>query len=185
MPAQVNYVGLGADLKKRLCFSWFFPCDHPLFTDGLSVGQGACAGRRLRAFVRYTRNAGTLAFVSYRDPNVERTLAVYKDTANYLGNLTLSREELTKAIVGAIGDIDTYLLPSAKGNAALWEYMTGYTKAMREQVRAEVLDTTPADFHDFAPYLQKALDGGVETALGGGQVQEYAAKANWNIIKLL
>ncbi len=143
--------------------------------------QGGAYG----AFVRYTRNAGTLAFVSYRDPNVERTLAVYKDTANYLGNLTLSQEELTKAIVGAIGDIDTYLLPSAKGNAALWEYMTGYTKAMREQVRAEVLDTTPADFHDFAPYLQKALDGGVETALGGGQVQEYAAKANWNIIKLL
>ncbi len=186
LPAQVNYVGLGADLKKN---GYVFHGSSHVITRFLRMGylwdrvrvQGGAYG----AFVRYTRNAGTLAFVSYRDPNVERTLAVYKDTANYLGNLTLSQEELTKAIVGAIGDIDTYLLPSAKGNAALWEYMTGYTKAMREQVRAEVLDTTPADFHDFAPYLQKALDGGVETALGGGQVQEYAAKANWNIIKLL
>ena len=186
LPAQVNYVGLGANLKDT---GYNFHGSAHVITRFLRMGylwdrvrvQGGAYG----AFVRYARNTGTVAFVSYRDPNVERTLDVYKATADFLGNLTLSKEELTKAVVGAIGDIDTYLLPSAKGNAALWEYMTGYTKEMRQKVREEVLQTGIADFHAFAPYLQKALDNAVCTALGGADVQEYAQKAGWKSIKLL
>lgn len=186
LPAQVNYVGLGTNLKEA---GYAFHGSVHVITRFLRMGylwdrvrvQGGAYG----AFVRYARNTGTLAFVSYRDPNVENTLKVYKQTAEYLGNLTLTQEELTKAVVGAMGDIDTYLLPSAKGYAALWEYMTGYTKQMRQQVRDEVLQTSLSDFHNFAPYLQKAMENSVDAALGGPQVQEYAAKANWNTIKLL
>lgn len=186
LPAQVNYVGLGANLKAT---GYKFHGSAHVITRFLRMGylwdrvrvQGGAYG----AFVLYARNTGVLAFVSYRDPNVERTLEVYKQTAEFLGNLTLSKEELTKAIIGAVGDIDTYLLPSAKGNAALWEHMTGYTKAMRQQVREEVLQTGLDDFRSFAPYLQKAIDAGVGVALGGSQVQDYAEKENWNIRKLL
>lgn len=186
LPAQVNYVGLGANLKAT---GYKFHGSAHVITRFLRMGylwdrvrvQGGAYG----AFVRYARNTGVLAFVSYRDPNVERTLDVYKQTAEFLGNLTLSKEELTKAIIGAVGDIDTYLLPSAKGNAALWEYMTGYTKAMRQQVREEVLQTGLDDFRSFAPYLQKAVDAGAAVVLGGSQVQDYAEKENWNIRKLL
>lgn len=186
LPAQVNYVGLGTNLKEA---GYVFHGSVHVITRFLRMGylwdrvrvQGGAYG----AFVRYARNTGTLAFVSYRDPNVENTLNVYKQTAEYLGNLTLTQEELTKAVVGATGDIDTYLLPSAKGYAALWEYMTGYTREMRQQVRDEVLQTKLSDFHNFAPYLQKAMEKSVDAALGGPQVQEYAAKANWNTIKLL
>lgn len=186
LPAQVNYVGLGTNIREA---GYAFHGSVHVITRFLRMGylwdrvrvQGGAYG----AFVRYARNTGTLAFVSYRDPNVENTLQVYKQTAEFLGNLKLTQEELTKAIVGAIGDIDTYLLPSAKGSTALWEYMTGYTKEMRQQVRDEVLQTSLADFHNFAPYLQKAMAASVDVALGGAQVQEYAAKANWETIKLL
>ncbi len=186
LPAQVNYVGLGTNLREA---GYAFHGSVHVITRFLRMGylwdrvrvQGGAYG----AFVRYARNTGTLAFVSYRDPNVENTLQVYKQTAEFLGNLKLTQEELTKAVVGAIGDIDTYLLPSQKGAAALWEYMTGDTQQMRQQVHDEVLQTSLADFHNFAPYLQKALEKGVDTALGGTQVQEYAAKANWETIKLL
>lgn len=186
LPAQVNYVGLGANLKET---GYAFHGSAHVITRFLRMGylwdrvrvQGGAYG----AFVRYARNTGTVAFVSYRDPNVERTLSVYQNTAEYLGNLVLSKEELTKAIVGAMGDIDTYLLPSAKGNAALWEYMTGYTKAMRQQVREEVLQTSLDDFHNFAPYLQKAIDNAVCVALGGSDVQNHAQKSGWDILKLL
>lgn len=186
VPAQVNYVGLGTNLKST---GYTFHGSAHVITRFLRMGylwdrvrvQGGAYG----AFVRYTRSTGVLAFVSYRDPNVERSLEIYKQTAEYLGNLHLSKEELTKAIVGAIGDVDSYLLPSAKGNAALWEYMTGYTKEMRAKVREEVLSTRLEDFHNFAPFLQKAIDTGVASALGGTQVQDYGSSANWNIIKML
>ena len=116
---------------------------------------------------------------------MERTLEIYRNAANYIGNLTLTKEELTKSIVGAMGDIDIYNLPSAKGNAALWEYMSGYTKEMRVKNREEVLGTTLADFHNFAPYLQKLIDNAIPAALGGPAVSEYATAQNWEQIKIL
>ena len=186
VPAQVNYVGLGGNLKET---GYVFQGSSYVITRFLRMGylwdrvrvQGGAYG----CFARHARSTGNFLFASYRDPNVERTLDVYRNAANYIGNLSLTKEELTKSIVGAMGDIDTYNLPSAKGNAALWEYMSGHTKAMREKTREEVLGTSLADFHAFAPYLQKLIDNGNPAALGGNAVSEYAAAQGWEIIKVL
>lgn len=53
--------------------------------------------------------------MSYRDPNLLKTLDVYDATANFLRELELDDDTLTKAIIGAIGDVDSYQLPDAKG----------------------------------------------------------------------
>jgi len=186
VPAQVNYVGLGGNLKET---GYTFNGSSHVIARFMRMGylwdrvrvQGGAYG----CFVRYARSTGNFLFASYRDPNVERTLGIYRKSANYIGNLSLTKEELTKSIVGAMGDIDTYNLPSAKGNAALWEYMCSYTKEMREKTREEVLGTSLADFHDFAPYLQKLIDNATPAALGGPAVSEYAKKQGWQLIKIL
>ena len=82
--------------------------------------QGGAYG----AFCALDRMSGSLALVSYRDPNVEKTLATYDATADYLRKLDLSDRDLTLAIVGAIGDLDTYLLPDARGAASLSRHLT-------------------------------------------------------------
>ncbi len=186
VPAQVNYVGLGGSLKET---GYMYQGSSHVITRFMRMGylwdrvrvQGGAYG----CFVRYARSTGNFLFASYRDPNVERSLDIYKNAANYIGNLSLTKEELTKSIVGAVGDIDTYNLPSAKGNAALWEYMSGYTKEMRAKTREEVLATSLSDFHDFAPYLQKLIDNATPVALGGPAVSEYASTHKWETIKLL
>lgn len=60
-------------------------------------------------------SAGVFSYLSYRDPNLLKTLDVYDATANFLRELELDNDTLTKAIIGTIGDVDSYQLPDAKG----------------------------------------------------------------------
>jgi Zn-dependent M16 (insulinase) family peptidase len=55
------------------------------------------------------------SYLSYRDPNLLKTLDIYDGTANFLRELEIDDDALTKAIIGTIGDVDSYQLPDAKG----------------------------------------------------------------------
>ena len=63
----------------------------------------------------FDQQSGTFSFASYRDPNLEASIEVYKKTGNYLKNIKLNESELTRAIIGAIGQLDAYTLPDLKG----------------------------------------------------------------------
>ena len=186
VPAQVNYVGLGGNLRDTgyafhgsalvvlphllMCYLW----------DRVRVPGGAYA-----AFVSHNRATGSLVFLSYRDPNVERTLDIYRGAADYLGNLRLSESDVARAVVGAIGDMDAYMLPGAKGATAMWRALCGDTDELRDRIREEALSTTLKDFHDFAPWLAKTLKASVPCALGGSEVENVARANGWATKKLL
>lgn len=44
-----------------------------------------------------------------------KTLDVYDGTVDFLRQLEMSNDCLAKAIIGTIGDVDSYQLPDAKG----------------------------------------------------------------------
>lgn len=58
---------------------------------------------------------GVFSFLSYRDPNLLKTLDIYDGTCDFLRQMEMDDETLTKAIIGTIGDVDSYQLPDAKG----------------------------------------------------------------------
>ncbi len=57
------------------------------------------------------------------DPNLLDTIAAYDGTPDFLRSLTLDADALTKAVIGTMGDIDSYQLPDAKGYSQFsrWE----------------------------------------------------------------
>src|SRR5690606_35397647 len=95
--------------------------------------------------------------------------------ATFLRKLELSDDELTKSIIGAIGMIDAYQLPDAKGYTSLVRYLVGETDESRQQARDEVLGTTAADFRAFADVLDAVAAQGRVVVLGS---QEALSKAN-------
>lgn len=186
IPAQVNYVGKAANLYdlgytyhgsanvifKHLRMGWLW--------DKVRV-QGGAYG----AFAAFDRISGTLAQVSYRDPNLSKTLATYDGSAQYLRTINLGKDELEKAIVGAIGELDTHMLPDAKGAAAMSRHLVGDTEERRQQMREEILSTTLNHFRAFGDVLDAAASGGVVCVLGGAGVREAAQDAGWNVTDLL
>lgn len=104
--------------------------------------QGGAYG----AFCMFDRLSGTMTFISYRDPNLLKTIDNFDRSVEFLRKVDLNANELTKAIVGAIGHMDTYLLPDAKGYLAMLRHLTGDTQEERQHLRDQILATTAAEF---------------------------------------
>lgn len=89
-------------------------------------------------------------------------------------NLELTQDELNKAIIGTIGDIDAYQLPDAKGRTAFMRYILGITEEQRQQRRDEILGTSMKDFREFASILDVVRKDGQVVAVTSAERVEAA-----------
>jgi len=167
LPAQVNYVGKGMDLYR---LGYRFTGSTGVITRYLRTSwlwdRVRVRGGAYGSFCNFDHLSGILTFLSYRDPNLLETLDVFDGTAEFLEGVDIDDRELTKCIIGAIGDIDTYLLPDAKGYTSMIRYLTGTSDAYLQQIRDEILSTTVDDFRIFAEVLRRARTEGLIKVLG-------------------
>ena len=130
------------------------------------------------AFCSFDRSSGTLICNSFRDPNTKETLAAYDAMPKFLESFNPDKNQLTQAILGAVGDLDTYQLPSVKGATALVHHLVGDTVELRQKMREEMLATKASDFHRFGEAIGSLVDGDV-CILGGQDAKSYAESQGW------
>jgi Zn-dependent M16 (insulinase) family peptidase len=189
IPAQVNYVGKAADLYKL----GYKP--HGSVVPILNYLRATWLWERVRvhggaygAYALFDWRSGAFAFLSYRDPNLQQTLDNYDQSAKFLCDLDLSQAELVKAIVGAIGMLDAYQLPDAKGFTSMLRLLMGESDNVRQQRRDEILSTTQADFRAFADVLEQVNAHGSVVVLGSPDAiaRANAARPDWlKVVKVL
>ena len=131
-------------------------------------------------FCAFDWRSGAFAFLSYRDPNLLETIDVYDQTGAFLRQLELGLDELVKSVIGAIAMLDAYQLPDAKGYTSFQRYLVGETDAMRQQLRDEVLATTPEHFKQFADVLDRLSAKGLVVVMGSQDAIEAANAARQN-----
>lgn len=51
-------------------------------------------------------------YLSYRDPNLVKTLNIYDNAAEVLAKATVTKEDILQAVIGAIGDLGLLLKAS-------------------------------------------------------------------------
>lgn len=186
VPTQVSYVG-----KSGL-----------LYDEGEHIpGSAAVVARYLRTgylwdhvrvmggayggFCTFSPFSGYFSFLSYRDPNLDKTIDVYDAAADALiaaaDALENNPEALATAIIGTIGDMDGALSPDQKGAAAMQRWLINESSEYRQKYRDEVLNTKASDFREFAERLKGlklpsvavvSSKGAFETAAKAGKVLE-------------
>ena len=62
---------------------------------------------------------GDAYLISYRDPNLERTMEVYEGVVDYLKNFNVSDRDMNKFIIGTMSSLDRPMNPAAKGAAEI------------------------------------------------------------------
>jgi len=165
-PGQVNYVAKGANLytlgyehtgatavalrQLNTTYLW----------DKVRVQGGAYGGS-----AGFDPFSGGFVFTSYRDPNLLETLAAYDGAAQWLKQ-GIGEQDLVRSIIGAIGAIDTYRLPDAKGFTSLMWELTGNTDENRQLRREQILDATTTDVSRFADVLGEVARAGQIVVLG-------------------
>ena len=167
IPVTVNYVGKATDIYR---LGHKLHGSYPVVAGYLKTTwlwdmvrlQGGAYG----AFSLLDNLSGVFAYLSYRDPNILKTLSIFDKSGDYLRKLQLSDQELTKGIIGAIGRRDQYLLPDAKGFTSLIRYLSGVSDEYRQRIRNEVLATTASDFASFGDALDSVERAGRVIVLG-------------------
>ncbi len=189
IPSQVNYVGKGVNIYP---LGYRFHGSAHVITRYLRNVwlwervrvQGGAYG----AFCQFDRLSGILSFVSYRDPNLVKTLEAFDRSASFLRDLDLTKDERVKSIIGTVGDIDQYSLPDAKGYLSMTRQLSGETDEDRQVIRDEVLSTSSSDFHGFVQILDAVKDQGLVKVLGSQNAIEGALKdrPGWlEVVKVL
>jgi len=176
IPTKVNYVVKGGDLRglgitpggaaavvqQYLNTTWLW---NKVRVQGGAYG-GSCS---------LDRRAGVFAFSSYRDPNLLDTLKVYDETAGFLREAEIDEEEVTRSIIGVIGQVDDYLLPDAKGLASLRRYLLGESEERLQRLRDEILSARVEDFRALGAALAQLAAAGRVVVMGS---PEAIAAAN-------
>src|SRR5690606_14481572 len=167
IPAQVNYVGKGANLKAlgfELTAAASVVLRHFNTTymwDRVRVQGGAYGGSS-----RFDLGSGNFSFVSYRDPNLLKTLDVYDGAAKAL-RAEVSEADLTRSIIGVVGDLDRPEFPDAKGYSAMWRILSGVSDELRQQRRDELLGAGRTDFAALADAVDAVARQGHVVVVGG------------------
>ncbi len=100
---------------------------------------------------------GTAFFVSYRDPNLTKTVEVYEGAAEAVAAFDADERDMTKLIIGTVSDMDIPLTPAARGSRSYSAIMTGTTIEDIQKQRDQVLDCTPEDIRKCAEYIREFM----------------------------
>ena len=96
-------------------------------------------------------------FMSYRDPNLEKTNEIYEGVGDYLRNFTVTERDMTKYIIGTISNIDQPMTPAGKGDRSMNLYMNHVSEEMIRKERKEILEATESDIRALADIVDAVL----------------------------
>ena len=106
-------------------------------------------------------------FVSYRDPNLKRTLDVYDGVVDYLKKFTVSERDMTKYIIGTMSGIDQPMTPASKGERSMNLYMNKVSSEMIREERNQILDAEQDDIRALYKVAEAVLQADQMCVIGG------------------
>ena len=173
-PSNVNYVAAGYNFKDKgyayhgglLMLKTILSMNY-LWTN-VRVKNGAYG-----CFCDF-RKSGNMFFVSYRDPNLDETLAIYNAAAEYVAHIELSDRELLQYLIGTISTLDFPFTPASEGKTAQIYALMGITEAELQESRDELFETDNKVLQGFSKMLKDCLDEKMYCVFGNAQAIQNA-----------
>ncbi len=119
-----------------------------------------------------TGRSGQGYFVSYRDPKLPETNAVFESVPDYLEQFDADERAMTKFVIGTMSEVDAPLLPQYRGTRADSAYFSGVTAEMLQTERDEILDAQPEDIRALAPCVRNIMEEGSFCVIGNAEAIE-------------
>lgn len=115
----------------------------------------------------YQYITGECIFSTYQDKNIANTISLIRGISKYLESFTPSQEQIDQA---AIKVVNTYFLGKPMLRSGAYEdykRLGNYNPELRERIKEEILNTTPADFTEFKRKIAKGMKNASVVAVGG------------------
>lgn len=164
--SKVQYVAKAGNFRKKgYAYTGALKVLHVMFAydylwQNIRVKGGAygcmCGFNRL----------GNAYFTSYRDPKLSSTLDTYEKAWKYVENYHGDDRDMTKFIIGAIGNQDAPVEPSVKGMQMFRAWLMGVTTELVQKERDELLGTTQETIRGLAPLIKAAFEDDIVCVIG-------------------
>ena len=128
---------------------------------------------------------GDGGFVSYRDPNLKKTVEVFEGAAQAISEVKLDERTMTQYLIGAISDLDVPMNPQGYALFSLSAYMTGITQEMLQKEREDMLSATPEDIRALSKYIDAMMSDGYFCTVGNAEKVKDASDLFMSIENLL
>ena len=132
----------------------------------------------------FARRSGFIGCYSYRDPSPINSMAKYKECGSFLDGLRSSGMDLTKFIIGAIGEYDTITTPRLAGSKATADYLSGWTPEDDAKVLKDMKSTDSEALAKVSLLLGKVFENAVSCVVGSREHIEASRESFDNIIEI-
>lgn len=101
---------------------------------------------------------GESYFVSYRDPNLEKTIEVYEKAADFVEAFEADERTMTQYIIGAVSALDTPMTPQVYGTYSLAGFLTGFSEERVQRERDELLSADAGTIRGLAAHIRAFME---------------------------
>ena len=130
------------------------------------------------------RKNGSISFYSYRDPSPSRSISFYRESSDYLRSVAERGDDITKFIIGAIGEYDTLITPRTAATISVSDYLNGWSADNEAKVRSQMLNMTCQDLCIVADIIDEAMADKRQVIVGGEEHLEKLISKPDRIIKI-
>ncbi len=109
---------------------------------------------------------GDSYFASYRDPNLGKTNEAYENMPAYIREFKADEREMTKYIIGTLGNLDAPLYPEGKGQRAITAYLKKLSLEELQIERNQILNATDEDIRALADIVDAVIQDGNLCVIG-------------------
>ena len=127
---------------------------------------------------------GDSYLVSYRDPNLSKTVDIFEKTGEYVRSFDADERTMTKYIIGAVSDMDVPMTPAVKGARSSSAYLTNLSLADLQKERDELLSCTQEDIRALAGFLDAIIGQEAVCVVGNSQSIEENRELFMNVENL-
>ena len=111
--------------------------------------------------------SGNLSFYSYRDPTPKRTLACFSSVAEFLRSFAKGGGDISKYIIGAIGESEPIRTPRMRASLATVKYLRGIDYSRTQRNRDSILSTDGEEILRIAEIVNKCTSRAAICVVGG------------------
>jgi len=185
IPSQVQYVGRAGNLlEEGVVHSGVFNVMNNCVNIDHLYQQVRVRGGAYGCGCSVGGDSGNVAFYSYRDPKLKETYDVYSATSEFVRNLDLNEDELTKNVIGTFSRYERPMSPSQKASRSFDAYMSGKTYEDVVREREEMLGVTMDQIHAAADIYDKIVAQGYVCTVGSEKAVKDNAELFDNLVTI-
>jgi presequence protease len=133
--------------------------------DGVIYQKVRVEGGAYGGYSLYNPYSGQLAFLSYRDPNLEKTLQVYDSAIDRTLEEGFDAEAVRKMVISTVALLDRPMDPVTRGYVAMERTLSGLSDADRQRYREVLLAADAASIRDALVKVVKPATGAAVQAV--------------------